>query len=399
MKKHFELFKMVRNLNRANFVSIYVIYSILLINALSLETLTNNSVSYAIEDYEDTQVTQIEMSSSYSIEIDEFKPEPEVNYTSISQILFQNTTKASNKPLPYMINSTRSIQIIESNNTNQAYFFLFIIFGVLVLFLLLLLNKCCLLFLIHFCSCTKNDSICLFLNYAYDVTNQESSGNEKEIKKYTESENYSMIVKANKSIIPYVNDIKRSTNLDICYYGNVNEDSEDGTMPRIVHKQFIQENGNATTSSDNNSKLESFRLGSFTNQYSKVVNKKRHHQSENGEHFYLDIYNSFANLNVKLNETLCVEDDPLNEFDKIQKTLSKSVCELNQLHKSIECSIEVNEVEQFDQENKKDLERKAEFYYQEIENEVLNESLTENCEKASDIFVSNESKTDENNEN
>ena len=46
----------------------------------------------------------------------------------------------------------------------------------------------------------------------------------------------------------------------------------------------------------------------------------------------MDIYNSFANINKPISDFL---KNPLNELDRVEKHLSKSLSELNEFHKQL----------------------------------------------------------------
>ena len=228
-----------------------------------------------------------------------------------------------------------------------------LIICILVVFVFILASKFSFLVLRHVCPCAQNDSICLFMSWSMDEPKVNNNNNNNDLavrqRLVMPNENYSIVVKKTPNTMPIVNDLPRSTNVDMSYYGVVNEeDSDDSLMPKNAvykPKRMNDERSkrkkasltNTANHSNNKSNFESFRMGSFANN-AKETSKggSTRSKNENNENFYLDIYNSFANLNSPLNEMLYVEDDPLNELDRIETHLSKSVSELNQMQKSVD---------------------------------------------------------------
>ena len=162
---------------------------------------------------------------------------------------------------------------------------------------------------------------------------------------FTPNGHYSTVIK--HKLLPIVSDLPRIINSDMNYYGVANDDSDDSQIAKNVPLRTHKNNNNnkhdkskrvnsylIANSSKNKSNFESFRMESFNKETTKKLIGQNN--DETNENFYLDIYNSFANLNSPLNDMLYVEDDPLNEFDQIEKNLSKSVCELSMLHKNVD---------------------------------------------------------------
>ena len=348
--------KMNRQLNLKQMYSFLIILSIKF-NSLSSQTPT-------ITPSRTSLFSQVEKGSNITIDVSNQVTREETNSTSKIKL---NMNKDEEPSITSF--STKRFLINEQNHSYALAPFLLVL-TLLMFFLFLMANKLCFLVLKRVCSCVNNDSICLFLNYSFGNKRHQDEEHQEKDKTLKDNENYSIIVRTSKTSLPFDNSIERNTNKDISYYGVVNENSDDETMPRIVRNKIKERNGPRNDSRNFDTKLESFRLGSFSNHYSKEANKIQR-QTEYCDDFYLDIYNSFANLNLQLNDKLYVKDDALHELDKIEKTLSKSVCELNELHKNLK-----------EEENER-VEQKSEYYYQEIENVVMDENKVENSEELS----------------
>jgi hypothetical protein len=350
---------MNRHLNLKQIYSFLIILSIKC-NCLSSETFTITPSRTSLFGEVENGLSNITIDGSNKISREEAN--------STSTISIKENLNKNKEPIITSF-STKRFVINEQNHSYALAPFLLVL-TLLIFFLFLMANKLCFLALKRVCSCVNNDSICLFLNYSSGKKRKQNEEHQEKNKTFKESENYSVIVRTNKTSLPFDNSIGRNLNKDVSYYGVVNENSDDETMPRIVRNKIKERNGSANISRNVDTKLESFRLGSLSNNYLKESNKIQR-QTEYCDDFYLDIYNSFANLNLQLNDKLYVKDDALHELDKIEKTLSKSVCELNELHKNIE-----------EEENER-VEQKSEYYYQEIENVVMDENKVENSEELS----------------
>jgi hypothetical protein len=93
-----------------------------------------------------------------------------------------------------------------------------------------------------------------------------------------------------------------------------------------------------------NCTFNSFRIDTSLNLTDKILKEQNNNSSKGtNENYYLDIYNSFANINKPISDFL---RNPLNELDKIERHLSKSLSELNEFHKQLSSKNEASTLDE-----------------------------------------------------
>lgn len=246
--------------------------------------------------------------------------------------------------------ANKSITIVQSESFDAFQFTfkcLAIIFLLLGFVILIFVNNCVFLICKHF-KCFKNDSLCLFLNKEL-VEKDDTDRDENRI--YTIESNKFLINKDQSTNSFRTPLIEVKTQHDRSYYGVKHDDvSVEFCNFHARNLNLINEYRNGY---DNN--LNSFRSEA-------ILGNNNNNNTELDDviaNDYLDIYNNLANISSNPIHEEDFTQDPFNELENIEKRLSKSLCELNELHRKlcIERSSEIVEgTSQFDEDPMSDIE-------------------------------------------
>lgn len=230
----------------------------------------------------------------------------------------QELNETNSSVLLLLNNSSQIISAVSTTSSNayettiKCFLFILVLLGLVVL---LILNNFVLLVFKHL-KCFKNDSLCLFFNR--ELSKEEKKKDKKRIYTIeTHDEDAERENSENSFQLPL---LENSNQNDISYYGVKHDESEE-------FGNYNMRNPNVENYfrnwDDNFQPLNSFRGDS-----SAQVDAKYEE--------YMGIYNEFSNVPAT-NRVHDLLNDPLNELDKIEKHLSKSLSELNELHRKL-CS-------------------------------------------------------------